>query len=94
MKFSIVIPAHNEQDLISRVIAALKAQNMDRREFEIIVVDNDSDDMTGNRAIEAGADLLVKEIKARIWPDKQDWKEPRAILLLFWMLIVSHRRIG
>jgi len=63
MKYSIVIPAHNEAGCIANAINALKAQNVPRKDFEIVVVDNLSTDSTYERAIESGADIVVKENK-------------------------------
>ena len=61
MKFSIVIPALNEEGVISQAITALLNQNYPRDQFEIIVVDNGSSDNTYNSAVSAGADKVVIE---------------------------------
>jgi len=63
MKYSIIIPAHNEAEHIIKAINALKAQNIPRQDFEIIVVDNISTDNTYELALKAGADIVVKENK-------------------------------
>ena len=63
MKFSVVIPAHNEAENIGTAIKALKLQNIDKGQFEIIVVDNNSTDGTFEAAEKAGADIVVKEPK-------------------------------
>jgi len=63
MKYSVIIPAHNEGESIAKTINALKTQNIPRRDFEIIVVDNLSTDDTYEKAFEAGADVVVKENK-------------------------------
>src|SRR3989344_5355433 len=61
MRFSIVIPARNERDYIERTVKAALDQNYPRKEFEVIVVDNDSDENTALVAAKAGADKVVKE---------------------------------
>ncbi|MEK7630277.1 MAG: glycosyltransferase family 2 protein [Patescibacteria group bacterium] len=63
MKFSVVIPAFNEEDFVATAVASLKKQNFPRADFEIIVVDNNSTDKTSEVAKKAGADIVVVEIK-------------------------------
>lgn len=63
MKFSIVIPAYNEAKSIEIAIKALYLQNIDKNQFEIIVVDNNSTDNTSEVAKKAGADVVVKELR-------------------------------
>ncbi len=63
MKYSIVIPAYNESDNIGNSIKCLERQNIPRSEFEIVVVDNNSSDNTHQVALNAGADVVVKELK-------------------------------
>ena len=63
MKFSVIIPALNEADYIQATINAVKAQNIPRDNFEIIVVDNNSTDNTFDLAKVTGADKVVKELK-------------------------------
>ncbi|MFC1883153.1 glycosyltransferase family 2 protein [Thermodesulfobacteriota bacterium] len=47
MIFSVIIPFHNEQLYIERCILSLLDQNFDPDEYEIIFVDNGSDDRSG-----------------------------------------------
>lgn len=63
MKFSIVIPAFNEAKHIKHTIECILAQSVNRSDFEIIVVDNNSTDNTSEVARKAGADKVIKEIK-------------------------------
>lgn len=58
---SVVIPAANEAKFVGRAIEALRRQDLPRRDFEIIVVDNNSTDGTAEIAAQAGADLVVHE---------------------------------
>ncbi len=61
MKFSIIIPAWNEEEFVGAAVGALRAQDYPRGEFEIIVVDNNSRDGTMEAARKAGADKVVAE---------------------------------
>ena len=61
MKFSVVIPAFNEEKTINHSIGALLKQDVSRKNFEIIVVDNNSKDKTSIAAKKAGADKVVVE---------------------------------
>jgi len=63
MKFSIIIPAYNEEASISDAVKSLIANQKftPRQDFEIIVVDNGSTDKTKQKALEAGADKVVFE---------------------------------
>lgn len=61
MKYSIVIPAYNEAGHIADTIKSLNAQTVARKDFEVIVVDNNSVDDTYKIAKSSGADLVIKE---------------------------------
>lgn len=61
MKFSIIIPAWNEEEFVASAIHGAKAQQYPRADFEIVVVDNNSTDQTIAIAKAAGADKVVKE---------------------------------
>jgi len=57
--FSIVIPAFNEERFLPRCLESLK--NQDFKDFEIIVVDNNSTDKTAEIAKKFGAILLFEK---------------------------------
>jgi len=59
--FSVVVPAWNEAQYLPKALAALHAQDWPRHDFEIIVVDNHSDDATATVAQANGADKVVYE---------------------------------
>ena len=61
MRFSVVIPAHNEAANVEAAVRALHAQTVPPGDVEIIVVDNASTDTTADRARLAGADRVVSE---------------------------------
>jgi len=62
IRFSIVIPAFNEEEKIENAVKSLLKLDYNRADFEIIVVDNASSDKTSERAKSAGADKVVVEL--------------------------------
>ena len=56
-----MIPAFNEVDNIASCIKAASDQTINRADYEIVVVDNDSSDQTAEAARRAGADRVVVE---------------------------------
>lgn len=60
-KISIVIPAFNEEKYLARCLRSLAKQTFSRNDFEIIVVDNNSQDKTSEIAQKGGADIITKE---------------------------------
>lgn len=61
MRFSIVIPAYNEEEVITKTLLSLRRLGTPRRDYEIIVVDNNSKDRTGEIARASGADKVIFE---------------------------------
>lgn len=55
---SVLIPAHNEEEYISRCIASVIRTGWPRDRLEILVMDNRSADATAAQARAAGADVL------------------------------------
>lgn len=58
IKISIVIPAYNEQGYIGAALRSLKQQSF--RDFEVIVVDNNSTDATAREARDQGARVIFE----------------------------------
>lgn len=46
IEISVVVPTYRRPQLLARMVAALEAQTLDRERFEVLVVDNGSDDDT------------------------------------------------
>ncbi len=59
MMISLIVPAHNEEELLGRTLESLRqAAQASGRSFEIIVVDDASTDSTGAVAAEHGATVV------------------------------------
>lgn len=61
---SVIIPAHNEEEYISKCLESLVFQDYPKQSYEIIVVDNNSIDKT----LEIAASFGVKVIEQKIGP--------------------------
>ncbi len=60
MKLSVLIPVYNRREALGRCLAALARQTLPRREFEVVVVDDGSDDRP-----EALADVFRSSLDLR-----------------------------
>ncbi len=60
-KVAVVVPAHNEADLIERCIASLQAQSYAHDCYEVVVIADNCTDDTALRATRAGAQVLVRD---------------------------------
>lgn len=60
MQFSIIIPARNEEATIGRCLDSIAALEWDRSEYEVIVVDNGSHDLTAAIAMGKNARVLLQ----------------------------------
>ncbi|MEO5628126.1 MAG: glycosyltransferase family 2 protein [Candidatus Saccharimonadales bacterium] len=65
-RFSIVIPAYNEEAYLADTLQSLKKQTF-RGEVEVIVVDNNSTDATAQVAKQAGAKLVSEKNVGVCW---------------------------
>ncbi len=59
---SVTVPAYNEQNLIAGCLDSLLNQTLDKDKYEIIVIDNNSTDLTAKIAMEKGV-RVEKELK-------------------------------
>lgn len=57
---SVVVPSYNEEGRIGRCLASLQDQDLDRGEYEVIVVDGDSADRTREIAAEYADSVFVQ----------------------------------
>jgi glycosyltransferase involved in cell wall biosynthesis len=54
---TVVVPVYNEQELIAGCLDSLLNQTLDKEMFEIIVIDNNSTDLTAKIALEKGVNV-------------------------------------
>jgi glycosyltransferase involved in cell wall biosynthesis len=68
MKLSVVIPAYNEEKLIEKCLSSILDQTLDRKDYEIIVIDNNSTDETSEIVKRLGiTPILYTDKKGAIW---------------------------
>ncbi len=61
-KITVIVPAYNEEDLIAGCLDSLLHQTLEKEHYEIIVVDNNSKDLTARIAMSKGV-RVEKELK-------------------------------
>jgi len=62
-KLSFVIPAYNEEDYVGKCIESILRETKSRNDIEIIVVDNNSNDHTGEVAKKYPGVIVVRETR-------------------------------
>lgn len=82
IKVSVVIPAYNEEKLIERCLKSLVKQTMPRNEYEIIVVDNKSNDNTVNIAKKYADKVLIEKKKGVLYARQAGMKIARSDIVL------------
>jgi len=63
--FSVIIPALNEESVIGRCLEALERNNFPRDSFEVIVVDNGSEDRTVETALGSNTVLSLRVLRLK-----------------------------
>jgi cellulose synthase/poly-beta-1,6-N-acetylglucosamine synthase-like glycosyltransferase len=63
-RFAILVPAHNEEALIGRLLTSLRAQRYERDRFDVFVVADNCSDATAELARQGGA--IVHERRDRV----------------------------
>ena len=58
---SVIVPAHNEEEYINKCLSSLKFQDYPKDKYEIIVVDNDSQDRTQDIARQFNVKLIFQD---------------------------------
>ncbi len=58
--FAIIVPAHDEEQVIAETVRSLRAIDYPRELFRVVVVADNCTDATAERAREAGAEVLVR----------------------------------
>lgn len=80
MKLSVVIPAYNEESYLPSCLQSL--QNQTFRDFEIIVVDNNSTDKTAEIATQHGANIIHEPIKGVGAARKKGFAQARGDIII------------
>lgn len=57
----VVVPAHDEELLVGRCVSSLLAQDYPKRSLQVVVVADNCTDLTAQRALDAGARVVVRE---------------------------------
>jgi cellulose synthase/poly-beta-1,6-N-acetylglucosamine synthase-like glycosyltransferase len=60
-RLAVLVPAHNEADLVERCVASLRNQDYPPDRFQILVIAHNRSDDTRVLAQAAGAEVLVRE---------------------------------
>ena len=63
---TVVVPAYNEQILIAGCLDSLLKQTLNREKFEIIVIDNNSTDLTAKIAMDKGIRVEREPVKGYV----------------------------
>lgn len=80
---SVIVPAYNEQHLISKCIESLLDQNIDESKYEIIVVDNASTDKTNKIAKNYPVRVIREKVKGYVFALLKGAKVARGQILSF-----------
>lgn len=80
---SIVIAARNEGQRIAQCLEALQNQSLDRGQYEVIVVDDDSNDGTADVAACLGARVVRQQYKGAAAARNRGIEEARGEIVLF-----------
>ncbi|OGG14842.1 hypothetical protein A2773_07120 [Candidatus Gottesmanbacteria bacterium RIFCSPHIGHO2_01_FULL_39_10] len=76
---SVIIPAYNEEKYIARCLSSLKKQTY--KDFEIIVVDNNSTDKTAEIAQKYGARVVKENIQGMTPARERGFREAKAEII-------------
>ena len=82
MKASVIVPTHNRENILGRVLACYCRQDLPKNRYEVIVVDDGSSDKTSlifkglKDIIDYPAKLRGGEYESRIISAKQDLFDP------------------
>lgn len=79
-KISVIIPALNEEKLLPACIQSLKKQNFDQP-YEIIVVDNNSDDRTAEIASSTGIKTVFEPHRGITWARQRGLEAARGEII-------------
>jgi glycosyltransferase involved in cell wall biosynthesis len=67
LKLSVIVPAHNEEKFIEKCLDSLGKQTLNKKFYEVIVVDNASTDKTSKIVKRYPVKLVYEDKKSVIW---------------------------
>jgi glycosyltransferase involved in cell wall biosynthesis len=80
---SITVPAYNEQDLIADCLDSLLNQSLDKDKYEIIVIDNNSKDLTAAIALAKGVRVEKEPRKGYVHAIRKGIEVSQADIIAF-----------
>jgi glycosyltransferase involved in cell wall biosynthesis len=80
---SVTVPAYNEQELIAGCLDSLLNQSLDKEKYEIIVIDNNSTDLTARIALEKGVRVEKESKKGYVHAIRKGIEVANANILAF-----------
>ena len=84
MKFSIIVPAYNEEKLLPKCLESLVNLDYDKNEFEIILVNNNSQDRTREIALSfSGVKAIDEPKQGNVFALIRGCREARGEILVF-----------
>jgi glycosyltransferase involved in cell wall biosynthesis len=80
---SVTVPAYNEQDLIAGCLDSLLNQTPDKDQYEILVIDNNSTDLTAKIALEKGVRVEKEPQKGYVHAIRKGIEVSQADIIAF-----------
>ncbi|HSB67307.1 MAG TPA: glycosyltransferase family 2 protein [Anaerolineales bacterium] len=82
-KITVIVPAYNEEDLIAGCLDSLLNQSLDSSQYEVIVVDNNSTDLTARIALSKGVKVEREPRKGYVHAIRRGIEASQSELIAF-----------
>ena len=79
---SVIVPAHNEEAFIGKCLDSLMKQTLNNKFFEVIVIDNASDDKTSKIVKKYPVRLVYEAKKSVVWARQKGVDESRGEIIV------------
>jgi len=79
---SVIVPAHNEEAFIGKCLDSLMKQTLNNKFFEVIVIDNASDDKTSKIVRDYPVKLVYEAKKSVIWARQKGVNESQGEIIV------------
>ncbi len=85
---SVVVCTHNRADLLGGLLSSIEAQTLDKEQFEVVVVDNNSVDHT----LQVAREFVARHINAQLFTESEQglsnarnrgWREARGLYVAY-----------